>query len=89
LPSQTAFWFTHGQGYDVDNLQWSQDFLQNLCSSALLLKVTDKIKLLPPKECRGPMFFFQMMSILLAMSRETGFAVEATVFEPIQCQRHQ
>ena len=64
----------YGQGYDVQNLDWTQELFNNSCSADLRDKVNEKVLGVHPFEIAGPLLFFHAMSLI---TTQTADAVRA------------
>eukprot|EP00957_Ditylum_brightwellii_P183144 13949254-Ditylum_brightwellii.AAC.2 len=76
VASSVEFYREYGQEYNLENLDWSQMFLKNLCLQALTHKVEEHMeRRINQQECRGPMFFYIMIEIFSTMSAEAKWAL--------------
>eukprot|EP00957_Ditylum_brightwellii_P071224 5414135-Ditylum_brightwellii.AAC.1 len=75
VTKSVEFFSKYSQDYDLENLDWSQKFLGNLCSEALIHKVEERMDRLNKNKCGRPMFFYIMMEILSSMSAEVKWAL--------------
>ena len=61
---------TWGEDYDIENLEWSQELLENSCSDELRNLVLEQMLELPPLTHGGPLFFYLMMQIIIRTTNE-------------------
>jgi hypothetical protein len=54
----------YGQEYDLQDLQWSQELLENSCDEALRAKIIEKAQPIPDDEMGGAVFYYIMMQLI-------------------------
>ena len=54
----------YGQEYDLQDLQWTQELLENSCDEALRAKVIEKVQSIPDDEMGGAVFYYIMMQLI-------------------------
>jgi hypothetical protein len=54
----------YGQDYDLQDLQWSQELLENSCDEALRAKIIEKLHSIPDDEAGGAVFYYVMMQLI-------------------------
>lgn len=59
-----------GQDYDVQDLNWSQELLENSCDAALRDKVMENLALYPRPQHGGPLFYRIMMGLITTTTAE-------------------
>ena len=72
--ASNKFYMQFGQDYDLQNLHWSSELLENSCEQDLLDKISEKLISVPDCEKGGPLFFFYLM---LEVTSSTTDAVRA------------
>ena len=58
----------YGQSYDLQNLDWSRELLENSCDIDLREKVDEKLQKLPTGLISGPLYFFHMIELIMDTS---------------------
>eukprot|EP00978_Attheya_sp_CCMP212_P001098 scaffold2275_cov47-Attheya_sp.AAC.1 len=58
------FFCTWGQDYDLENINWTLEFLENSCENDLRTKVLEQMNALPEAQQGGPTFFKIMMKLV-------------------------
>jgi ribosomal protein L15 len=58
------FFRTWGQDYDLENINWTLEFLENSCENDLRTKVLEQMNALPEVKQGGPTFFKIMMNLV-------------------------
>jgi hypothetical protein len=53
----------YGQEYDLQDLQWTQELLENSCDEALRAKIIKKVQSVPDVEMGGAVFYYIMMQL--------------------------
>ena len=53
----------YGQEYDLQDLQWSQELLENSCDEDLRAKIIEKVQAIPDDEMGGAVYYFIMMRL--------------------------
>ena len=64
-----------GQDYDVQDLNWYQELLENSCDAALWDKVMENLALYPQPQHGGPLFYHIMMGLIMTTAEATGMMV--------------
>lgn len=59
-----------GQNYDVQDLNWSQELLENSCDSTLRDKVMENLLLYPRNQHGGPLYYRIMMGLITTTTAE-------------------
>ena len=72
----TRFYRTYGQEYDLQNLDWSESFFSNCCTPELRTKINEKMKLTDDLYHGGPLYFFEMIRTILALSEDGASALK-------------
>jgi hypothetical protein len=54
----------YGQTYDIQDLQWSQEFLENSCEEDLRVKVLERIRTVTEVERGGALYYFHMIQLI-------------------------
>ena len=54
----------YGMPYDIQDLQWSQEFLENSCEEDLRIKVLEKTRQIPDTEQGGGLFYYFMIKLI-------------------------
>ena len=54
----------YGQPYDIQDLQWSQEFLENSCKENLRIKVRERTRTFPDVEQGGALFYHVMIWLI-------------------------
>jgi hypothetical protein len=54
----------YGQEYDLQDLQWSQELLENSCDEDLRAKIIEKVHSVPDDEMGGAVFYYVMMQLI-------------------------
>jgi hypothetical protein len=54
----------YGQEYDLQDLQWSQELLENSCDESLRAKIIEKLHSIPDDEAGGAVFYYVMMQLI-------------------------
>lgn len=54
----------YGQAYDIQDLQWSQEFLENSCEEDLRIKVLERTRTFPDVEQGGALFYHVMIRLI-------------------------
>jgi hypothetical protein len=62
------FYRTWGQDYDLENINWTQEYLENSCENHLQVKVLEQMNVLPEVQQGGPVFFKIMMKLVTTMT---------------------
>ena len=70
IRESVRFYKTYGQDYDLQNLEWSQELLENSCESDLREKVMERMQAIPEIERGGPTFFHIMCAVLTSTSED-------------------
>ena len=68
--ASTKHYHIYGQNYDLQNLNWSESFFANCCKSDLIAKIKEKMKLVDEIYHRGPLYFYDMIQIILNLSKD-------------------
>ena len=58
------FYRTWGQDFDLENINWTQEYLENSCENDLRVKVLEQMNVLPEVQQGGPVFFKIMMKLV-------------------------
>lgn len=66
------FYSRHGQTYDVQNLMWTQELLENSCEDDLRDKVMESLTQIPQSEQGGPLFYFIMINLITSSTAEAA-----------------
>jgi uncharacterized membrane protein YgcG len=64
IRKSNRYYNMYGQDYDVQDLGWTQELLENSCEPSLRDKVMEKITLYPRDEQGGPLFYRIMMELI-------------------------
>ena len=59
-----------GEDYDIENLEWSQELLENSCSEELRNLVSEQMLEIDTIYHGGPLFFYLMMKIIIRTTNE-------------------
>jgi hypothetical protein len=86
IAKSTHFLYKYSQDCNIENLHWSHTFVKNSCPTALLQKIEEKLDLVPTNKHVGPMFFYQMMQILSAMSGKDKRSLITCLKKLLLCQ---
>ena len=65
----------YGQDYDIQNLEWSKDFLSNCCDKVLKAKMNERMtNKNKEEEISGPkkIFFYEMMEAILSLTADAA-----------------
>jgi hypothetical protein len=54
----------YGQEYDLQDLQWTQELLENSCDEALRAKIIEKVQTIPDDEMGGAVYYYIMMQLI-------------------------
>jgi hypothetical protein len=54
----------HGQDYDLQDLQWSQELLENSCDEDLRNKIGEKLREIPSDEHGGALYYYLMIELI-------------------------
>jgi hypothetical protein len=54
----------YGQTFDIQDLQWSQELLENSCDEDLRIKVLERLRPIPDVEQGGPLFYYMMIQLI-------------------------
>jgi hypothetical protein len=54
----------YGQTYDIQDLQWSQEFLENSCEEDLRVKVLERIRSITEVERGGALYYYHMIQLI-------------------------
>ena len=54
----------YGQAFDIQDLQWSQEFLENSCEEDLRIKVLERTRTFPDVEQGGALFYHVMIHLI-------------------------
>jgi hypothetical protein len=54
----------YGQPYDVQDLQWSQELIEQSCEEDLRIKVMERLRPVPDVEQGGALFYFIMIQLI-------------------------
>jgi Zinc knuckle len=73
--ASNAYYNLYGQNYDVQNLVWSQELLENSCEGDLRDKVMESILQVPVHERGGPLFYRIMMGLITSSTAEATRAM--------------
>jgi hypothetical protein len=73
--ASNRFYNRFGQPYDIQNLVWSQELLENSCESELRDKVMESLLLVPEDERGGPLYFRVMMGLITSSTAEATRAM--------------
>ena len=71
-----CFYCLYGQEYDLENLQWSQELLEESCERSLHDKVLEKAHAIPVIELDGPIFFLIMAQTIMSLTEKSSSAVD-------------
>jgi hypothetical protein len=66
-----CFYRLYGQDYDLENLQWSQELLEESCEPSLRDKVLEKAHAIPVIEMGGPTFFLIMAQTIMSLTEKS------------------
>eukprot|EP00978_Attheya_sp_CCMP212_P000733 scaffold1453_cov45-Attheya_sp.AAC.6 len=66
------FFRTWGQDYDLENINWTLEFLENLCENDLRTKVLEQMNALPPEAQQGGPTFFKIMMKLVTTTTDNA-----------------
>ena len=53
-----------GQEYDLQDLQWSQELIENSCDKDLRNKIPEKLKEIPSDKHGGALYYFLMIELI-------------------------
>jgi hypothetical protein len=54
----------YGQTFDIQDLQWSQELIENSCDEDLRIKVLERLRPIPDVEQGGPLFYYMMIQLI-------------------------
>jgi hypothetical protein len=54
----------YGQTFDIQDLQWSQELIENSCDEDLRIKVLERLRPIPDVEQGGPLFYYTMIQLI-------------------------
>ena len=75
LKHHITFLYAYGQDYDLQNLTWTLELMENSCEQDLADKVQeDLLGMAPHYEC-GPMYFYLMMRRIISSSEDAVVAM--------------
>ena len=75
LEKHITFFYAYGQDYDVQNLTWTLELMENTCGQGLADKVQEDFLSMPQHfEC-GPMYFYLMMRRIISSSEDAVTAM--------------
>ena len=61
IRTSNKFYNQFGQDYDLQNISWSAELLENSCEQDLLDKVSEKLMDVPEAEKGGPLSFYYVV----------------------------
>jgi hypothetical protein len=64
------FYSQYGQTYDVQNLMWSQELLENSSEDELRDRVMESLTQIPQAEQGGPLYYFIMINLISSSTAE-------------------
>ena len=73
---KTVCFFCLYEEYDLENLQWSQELLEELYEPSLHDKVLEKAHAIPVIEMGGPTFFLIMAQTIMSLTEKSSSAVD-------------
>ena len=77
--SSNLFFNRYGQEYDLQNLHWSAELIENSCDQDLLDKVSERLISIPHPERGGPLSFFFAMEEITSSTTDAVRALERRV----------
>lgn len=72
VKASVKFFNKYRQDYDVQNLQWSQEFLEASSEEDLWQKTVEKCLDVPEEEMGGPVFLFIMLTIMTSSTEDAA-----------------
>jgi hypothetical protein len=75
-----CFLHRYGQDYNLKNLQWSQELLENSCEQNLCDKVMEQMITLPCYEHGGLTFFYLMVMTITSLTEEGARALTIKIW---------
>jgi hypothetical protein len=73
--ASNKYYKQYGPSYMLENLNWSQELLENSCEQLLRDKVTEKLLDVPTNEQGGPLFFLLMIKQITSTTEDATRAM--------------
>ena len=77
--SSNEFYNKYGQDYDLQNLHWSAELLENSCDQDLLDKISERLISVPHLQRGGPLSFFFAMEEITSSTTDAVRTMERRV----------
>ena len=74
IVNSVSFYRTYGQDYNLQNLQWSQEFLSTCCSDKIRNRVNKKLLEISKLHQGGPVFLWHLLRVITTMTKTAATA---------------
>ena len=73
--ASVTFLRKYGQDYDLQNLDWTNELMINVCDPILSSKINERLAGYSIKSQGGPLFLYLMLQLIISTSEETSKAL--------------